>query len=215
MRERARARSRAARAPAARETPPRGCARRCAGARGRSCRTSSPSSVPQRAHERVRHDAHDRDQRTDDRVLEPVLHRIVGRRELGRESAFGDRRRVEQPVAERVRRLDADDRAAPTAIGRSPRSHAASRTASFSVVSTIAAAALARPRRCARRRARRSGGDRGTSCVADDLPAGRRDVGEEALGPRDAGHDEHARARRHDDRLARARDHARRADARA
>ena len=47
---------------------------------------------------------------------------------------------------------------------------------------------------------------------AGDFPAGGGDVGFESIGTRDAGHEEHARRGRHDDRIARAGHHAGRAD---
>jgi hypothetical protein len=112
---------------------------------------------------------------------------------------------------ESIRRLDADDerdggnrQVAEVAGGQS--------TASFSVVSTMAAAAD-RAASVMRRMSRASN----RVVIAEvqgarDLPTGSGHVGHEPIRTRDAGDDEHARIGRHHDRLATAGQRARRRD---
>ena len=116
-------------------------------------------------------------------------------------------------IAVRMRCVDAAsrsrnaDRAGSTpttsgtdAIGRSPRSQAASRTASFSVVSTIADPAASASIGDAPDVARRERMVIAELDHAADLPADRQDVRDETLRPGDAGDHEHAGPRRHDHR---------------
>src|SRR5438067_10623540 len=110
-------------------------------------------------HDGIRQHPHDRNEHANDGVFEPVLHRarLVGR--LFRRDRAGShlmkngllRKRYSSTARQSRRRVSSQSQkrsggSIPTtsgtaAIGSSPRSHAVKRTASFSVVNTIEAAA--------------------------------------------------------------------------